>query len=183
MAYVLVARGHCLKGIFVSYPEDQIGWEVYIPSLKKVFVSKDTIFDELQFPRLAMKDPAPLPPLSDFLDLVYPAAYNNDASDAATTPGLPTVVVPADSASDDGENEELLNPMQINPAPLEVPVDPLEVRADPAPDPPRPAPIPGLTHPQPPPQQLSMCLYIPVVSNAGYCEAIQCQDWHESLLE
>ena len=62
-----------MKGVFIGYPDNYAGWKVYIPSTKKIVVSRDVIFDEFCFPGLSEKGtassdtphPAQFPELGD----------------------------------------------------------------------------------------------------------------------
>ena len=96
-AYVLIGRdkrrglqGHTQSGIFVGYPDNYVGWKVYIPSTRKIVISRNVVFDESRFPGLKVANmPAP-PALDVFNDLEEYAQYNwDDLPQSESIAGVP----------------------------------------------------------------------------------------------
>jgi hypothetical protein len=61
---------HTQKCVFIGYPPDYKGWKFYNPLTKKVFISKDAVFDERLLPGLS-KAAAPVP-VTQYIDLHIP---------------------------------------------------------------------------------------------------------------
>lgn len=87
-AYVLIVHekrkgldGHSLPGIFVGYPDNHVGWKVYILTTKQVVVSRDIVFNESCFPGLSFSG-TPQPPLESF------SHFNIDDYDDHTEPAV-----------------------------------------------------------------------------------------------
>lgn len=75
-AYVLVGRdkekgslGRSQFGIFIGYPDNHVGWKIYIPKTNKILISRDVVFDETCFSGLSTANIPPPPPLQVFDDL------------------------------------------------------------------------------------------------------------------
>lgn len=58
-AYVLIncdkrrgLHGHCVSGVFIGYPDNHVGWKVYVPKTGEILISRDVVFDETCLPGL-----------------------------------------------------------------------------------------------------------------------------------
>lgn len=111
-AYVLIGRnkcrgmqGHAVSGIFIGYLDNYVGWHIYLPSTKKVIVSRDVIFNETCFPRLSLLNAPPVPSVDMFDNLEeYPPYDSDEAIAPQAEPASPaSMPVNRECAFDDGE--------------------------------------------------------------------------------
>lgn len=98
-AYVLVSRekrqgldGHSLSSIFIGYPNNNVGWKVYIPKTKRVIVSRDVVFNELRFLGVTTSN-AIEPPLHMF-EYMNDSDYCDTDADSHIDPTLSNVNEP-----------------------------------------------------------------------------------------
>lgn len=197
-AYVLVGRdkrkalqGHSVSGIFVGYPDNHVGWRVYVPKTGQVLTSRDVIFDEMRFPGLSTAD-TPLPlPLETFdnlpdLDFDLDTSATPTATHQTDDFGFDEPLTPLPDNDDDpktvGDKLSAVGDDQVT-----VGVDPepqarddqVTVGADPEPQ----ARAPRQPRPLPPPREPSQRIRVPTRGpNADYYDAVRRQEDKESPL-
>ena len=202
VAYVLISRekrrgldGHSMPGIFVGYPDNHVGWKVYIPKTKQVVVSRDVVFDEARFPGLSLAS-TPQPPLQVFDHQPEPDYCETDRPEDNTVLIRPEGR--SESTSGDANEfngEEPLTPLPSDYQPMESVGDALGLvgaTSESVGDIPstveyeQEAPhVQASRQPQPlpPPCEPSQRIRIPTHGpNAGYYDAIERQINHESPL-